>query len=616
MTKFREDVRNIAIIAHVDHGKTTLVDELLKQSGIFRENERVEERAMDSNDLERERGITILAKNTAVDYKDTRINILDTPGHADFGGEVERIMKMVDGVVLVVDAYEGTMPQTRFVLKKALEQNLKPVVVVNKIDKPSARPEGVVDEVLDLFIELDANDEQLDFPVVYASAINGTASLDPEKQDENMQSLYETILEYVPAPVDNRDEPLQFQPALLDYNDYVGRIGIGRIFRGTMRVGESVSLIKLDGTVKNFRVTKIFGYFGLKREEIQEAYAGDLIAVSGMEDINVGETITPQDHQEALPVLRIDEPTLEMTFRVNNSPFAGREGQFVTARQIQERLDNQLETDVSLKVTPTDSPDAWTVAGRGELHLSILIENMRREGFELQVSKPQVILKDIDGVLHEPFERVQTEVPEEYAGAIIESLGQCKGEMVDMVTTDNGLTRLIFNVPARGLIGYTTEFMSMTRGYGIINHTFDEFRPRIKGRIGGRRNGVLVSMDQGSASEYAILGLEDRGINFMEPGTEVYEGMIVGQNNRENDLTVNITKVKHQTNVRSATKDQTETMKKPRKLSLEEALEFINDDELVEVTPENVRLRKKILNKGQREKEAKRIKQMMESEEN
>ncbi|WP_390569583.1 translational GTPase TypA, partial [Staphylococcus pseudintermedius] len=608
--------RNIAIIAHVDHGKTTLVDELLKQSGIFRENERVEERAMDSNDLERERGITILAKNTAVDYKDTRINILDTPGHADFGGEVERIMKMVDGVVLVVDAYEGTMPQTRFVLKKALEQNLKPVVVVNKIDKPSARPEGVVDEVLDLFIELDANDEQLDFPVVYASAINGTASLDPEKQDENMQSLYETILEYVPAPVDNRDEPLQFQPALLDYNDYVGRIGIGRIFRGTMRVGESVSLIKLDGTVKNFRVTKIFGYFGLKREEIQEAYAGDLIAVSGMEDINVGETITPQDHQEALPVLRIDEPTLEMTFRVNNSPFAGREGQFVTARQIQERLDNQLETDVSLKVTPTDSPDAWTVAGRGELHLSILIENMRREGFELQVSKPQVILKDIAGVLHEPFERVQTEVPEEYAGAIIESLGQRKGEMVDMVTTDNGLTRLIFNVPARGLIGYTTEFMSMTRGYGIINHTFDEFRPRIKGRIGGRRNGVLVSMDQGSASEYAILGLEDRGINFMEPGTEVYEGMIVGQNNRENDLTVNITKVKHQTNVRSATKDQTETMKKPRKLSLEEALEFINDDELVEVTPENVRLRKKILNKGQREKEAKRIKQMMESEEN
>ncbi|REI20651.1 translational GTPase TypA [Staphylococcus felis] len=614
MTKLREDVRNIAIIAHVDHGKTTLVDELLKQSGIFRDNEHVEERAMDSNDIERERGITILAKNTAVDYKNTRINILDTPGHADFGGEVERIMEMVDGVVLVVDAYEGTMPQTRFVLKKALEQDLKPVVVVNKIDKPAARPEGVVDEVLDLFIELDANDEQLEFPVVYASAVNGTASLNADEQDENMKCLYETILEYVPAPVDNRDEPLQFQPALLDYNDYVGRIGVGRVFRGTMRVGENVSLLKLDGSIKHFRVTKIFGYFGLKREEIQEAYAGDLIAVSGMEDINVGETITPQDHQEALPVLRIDEPTLEMTFRVNNSPFAGREGQYVTARQIQERLDNQLETDVSLKVTPTDSPDAWTVAGRGELHLSILIENMRREGFELQVSKPQVILKDIDGVLHEPFERVQAEVPEEHAGAVIESLGRRKGEMVDMVTTDNGLTRLIFNVPARGLIGYTTEFMSMTRGYGIINHTFDEFRPRIKGRIGGRRNGVLVSMDQGKASEYAILNLEDRGVNFMEPGTEVYEGMIVGQNNRENDLTVNITKVKHQTNVRSATKDQTETMKRPRILTLEEALEFIDDDELVEVTPENVRLRKKILNKGQREKEAKRLKQMMEDE--
>ncbi|MCS5300316.1 translational GTPase TypA [Staphylococcus aureus] len=615
MTNKREDVRNIAIIAHVDHGKTTLVDELLKQSGIFRENEHVDERAMDSNDIERERGITILAKNTAVDYKGTRINILDTPGHADFGGEVERIMKMVDGVVLVVDAYEGTMPQTRFVLKKALEQNLKPVVVVNKIDKPSARPEGVVDEVLDLFIELEANDEQLEFPVVYASAVNGTASLDPEKQDDNLQSLYETIIDYVPAPIDNSDEPLQFQVALLDYNDYVGRIGIGRVFRGKMRVGDNVSLIKLDGTVKNFRVTKIFGYFGLKRLEIEEAQAGDLIAVSGMEDINVGETVTPHDHQEALPVLRIDEPTLEMTFKVNNSPFAGREGDFVTARQIQERLNQQLETDVSLKVSNTDSPDTWVVAGRGELHLSILIENMRREGYELQVSKPQVIIKEIDGVMCEPFERVQCEVAQENAGAVIESLGARKGEMVDMTTTDNGLTRLIFNVPARGMIGYTTEFMSMTRGYGIINHTFEEFRPRIKAQIGGRRNGALISMDQGSASTYAILGLEDRGVNFMEPGTEVYEGMIVGEHNRENDLTVNITKTKHQTNVRSATKDQTQTMNRPRILTLEEALQFINDDELVEVTPESIRLRKKILNKNVREKEAKRIKQMMQENE-
>ncbi|MGY3481239.1 translational GTPase TypA [Staphylococcus cohnii] len=615
MTKIREDVRNIAIIAHVDHGKTTLVDELLKQSGIFRENEHVDERAMDSNDIERERGITILAKNTAINYKDNRINILDTPGHADFGGEVERIMKMVDGVILVVDAYEGTMPQTRFVLKKALEQNLKPVVVVNKIDKPEARPEDVVDEVLDLFIELEANDEQLDFPVVYASAVNGTASLDSEKQDENMQSLYETIIDYVPAPIDNRDEPLQFQIALLDYNDYVGRIGVGRVFRGTMRVGDSVSLLKLDGSVKNFRVTKIFGYFGLKREEVEEAYAGDLIAVSGMEDINVGETVTPNDHQDPLPVLRIDEPTLEMTFRVNNSPFAGREGDFVTSRQIQERLDEQLETDVSLKVTQTESPDKWIVAGRGELHLSILIENMRREGYELQVSKPQVILREIDGVKCEPFERVQCEVPQEYTGAVIESLGQRKGEMLDMVTTDNGLTRLIFMVPARGLIGYTTEFMSQTRGYGIINHTFEEFKPRVKGRIGGRRNGALVSMDKGQASSYAIMGLEDRGTNFMEPGTEVYEGMIVGEHNRENDLTVNITKEKHQTNVRSATKDQTVTMKRPRKLTLEEALQFINDDELVEVTPETIRIRKTILEKAAREKESKRIKQLMQEEE-
>ncbi|WP_323702729.1 translational GTPase TypA [Mammaliicoccus sp. Dog046] len=615
MTNLRENVRNIAIIAHVDHGKTTLVDELLKQSGIFRENEHIAERAMDSNDLEKERGITILAKNTAINYKDHRINILDTPGHADFGGEVERIMKMVDGVVLVVDAYEGTMPQTRFVLKKALEQNLKPVVVVNKIDKPSARPEQVVDEVLDLFIELDANDEQLEFPVVYASALSGTASLDTEKQDENMQCLYETILEYIPAPIDNREEPLQFQVALLDYNDYVGRIGIGRVFRGTIKVGQQVSLVKIDGTIKNFRVSKIFGFFGLNRVEIDEAYAGDLIAVSGMEDINVGETVTPQDNVEALPILRIDEPTLEMTFSVNNSPFAGKEGTFVTARKIEERLETQLETDVSLRVTPTESPDAWVVAGRGELHLSILIENMRREGYELQVSKPQVIIKEVDGVKCEPYERVQIDVPDEYTGAIIESLGSRKGEMLDMQSNENGQTKLIFIVPARGLIGYSTEFMSMTRGYGIINHTFDSYRPRIKGRIGGRRNGVLVSIDKGVASTYAILNLEDRGVNFMEPGTEVYEGMIVGENTRDNDLTVNITKVKAANNIRSATKEQTTTMKKPRVLTLEEALEYLNDDELVEVTPESIRLRKKILEKAERERAQKRQKMAEQEEE-
>ena len=607
--QLRDDVRNIAIIAHVDHGKTTLVDELLKQSGIFRSNEHVEERAMDSNDLERERGITILAKNTAIDYKGKRINILDTPGHADFGGEVERIMKMVDGVLLVVDAYEGTMPQTRFVLKKALEQNLKPIVVVNKIDKPSARPEEVVDEVIDLFIELGANDEQLEFPVVYASAINGTASLesDPSAQEENMQCLYETVIDYVPAPKDNRDEPLQFQVALLDYNDYVGRIGIGRVFRGSMKVGESVSLMKLDGSVKNFRVTKIFGYFGLKREEIQEAYAGDIVAVSGMDDINVGETVCPTEHQEALPVLHIDEPTLQMTFLVNNSPFAGKEGKFVTARKLEDRLMQQLETDVSLRVEPNTS-DSWVVSGRGELHLSILIENLRREGFELQVSKPEVIIRNIDGVDCEPVERVQVDVPDESVGAVIESLGQRKGDMVDMQADGNGQTRLIFNVPARGLIGYSTEFMSMTKGYGIINHTFDSYQPMQKGRVGGRRNGVLVALENGQATAYSISSLEDRGTVFIEPGTDVYGGMIVGENSRENDLTVNITKAKAQTNVRSSTKDQTVTLKKARIMTLEESLEYLSDDEYLEVTPESIRLRKKELDKAAREKAARKAK--------
>ncbi|MGF3102410.1 translational GTPase TypA [Rossellomorea sp. DUT-2] len=608
--KLRNDLRNIAIIAHVDHGKTTLVDELLKQSGIFRENETVSERAMDSNDLERERGITILAKNTAIQYKDSRINILDTPGHADFGGEVERIMKMVDGVLLVVDAYEGCMPQTRFVLKKALEQNLTPIVVVNKIDKPSARPEEVIDEVLELFIELDANDEQLEFPVVYASAINGTASTDPdpEKQDENMQCLYDSIIEHIPAPVDNSDDPLQFQVALLDYNDYVGRIGIGRVFRGTMKVGQQVALMKLDGSVKQFRVTKIFGFFGLKREEIQEAKAGDLIAVSGMEDINVGETVCPVEHQDQLPVLRIDEPTLQMTFLVNNSPFAGREGKFVTSRKIEERLLAQLQTDVSLRVEPTDSPDAWTVSGRGELHLSILIENMRREGYELQVSKPQVIIKEVDGVKSEPVERVQIDIPEEYMGGVIESLGQRKGEMLDMVNNGNGQVRLMFMVPARGLIGYSTEFMTLTRGYGIINHTFDGYQPLQKGRVGGRRQGVLVSMETGKASQYGIMQVEDRGIIFVESGTEIYGGMIVGEHTRENDITVNITKLKQATNVRSANKDQTVTIKKARIMTLEESLEYLNDDEYCEVTPESIRLRKKILDKNERERAEKKSK--------
>jgi len=606
--KLREDIRNIAIIAHVDHGKTTLVDQLLKQSGTFRTNEHVEERAMDSNDLERERGITILAKNTAIQYKDNRINILDTPGHADFGGEVERIMKMVDGVLLVVDAYEGCMPQTRFVLKKALEQHLTPIVVVNKIDRDFARPQEVVDEVIDLFIELGADEDQLEFPVVYASAINGTASLNPEKQDENMQSLYDSIIEHIPAPIDNREEPLQFQVALLDYNDYVGRIGIGRVFRGTMKVGQQVALMKLDGSVKQFRVTKIFGFFGLKRQEVQEAFAGDLIAVSGMEDINVGETVCPFDQQDALPVLRIDEPTLQMTFLVNNSPFAGREGKYLTSRKIEERLRAQLQTDVSLRVENTDSPDAWIVSGRGELHLSILIENMRREGYELQVSKPEVIVREIDGVRCEPVERVQIDVPEENTGAVMESIGARKGEMLDMINNGSGQVRLIFNVPARGLIGYTTEFLTLTRGYGIINHTFDSYQPMLQGQVGGRRQGVLVSMESGKASTYGIMQVEDRGTIFVEPGTEIYEGMIVGEHTRENDITVNITKVKAATNIRSANKDQTSVIKKPRIMTLEESLEYLNDDEYCEVTPESIRLRKKILDKNERERLAKKKK--------
>jgi GTP-binding protein len=606
--KLRDDIRNIAIIAHVDHGKTTLVDQLLKQSGTFRTNEHVEERAMDSNDLERERGITILAKNTAIQYQDKRINILDTPGHADFGGEVERIMKMVDGVLLVVDAYEGCMPQTRFVLKKALEQKLTPIVVVNKIDRDFARPAEVIDEVIDLFIELGANEDQLEFPVIYASAINGTASTDPEKQDENMKSLYDAIVEYIPAPVDNREEPLQFQVALLDYNDYVGRIGIGRVFRGTMHVGQQVALMKLDGSVKQFRVTKIFGFFGLKRQEIEEAVAGDLIAVSGMEDINVGETVCPVEHQEALPILRIDEPTLQMTFVVNNSPFAGREGKYLTSRKIEERLRSQLQTDVSLRVDNTDSPDAWIVSGRGELHLSILIENMRREGYELQVSKPEVIVKEIDGVRCEPVERVQIDVPEEHTGSVMESIGARKGEMIDMINNGSGQVRLIFNVPARGLIGYTTEFLTMTRGYGIINHTFDSYQPMLPGQVGGRHQGVLVSMESGKASTYGIMQVEDRGTIFVEPGTEIYEGMIVGENTRENDITVNITKMKQATNVRSANKDQTSVIKKPRIMTLEESLEYLNDDEYCEVTPESIRLRKKILDKNERERAAKKKK--------
>lgn len=606
--QLRNDIRNIAIIAHVDHGKTTLVDQLLKYSGTFREHEQVDDRAMDTDDLERERGITILAKNTAIKYNDTTINILDTPGHADFGGEVERIMEMVDGVLLVVDAYEGCMPQTRFVLKNALEQKLTPVVVLNKIDRPNARPNEVIDEVLDLFIELGADEDQLEFPVVYASAMNGTSSEEPDDQQETMEPVFETILSQIPAPADTVNDPLQFQVTLLDYNDYIGRIGIGRVFQGELKVGQSVVVMKKDGSQKSFRITKLFGFIGLKRKEIQEAKAGDIVAISGIEDINIGETISSADHPEALPIPRIDEPTLQMTFLVNNSPFAGKEGKYITSRVIEERLMKQLETDVSLQVEPTDSPDAWTVSGRGELHLSILVENMRREGFELQLSKPKVIIKEIDGVECEPVEHVQVDVPEEYTGPVMESLGARKGEMLDMITQGNGQSRIEFNVPSRGLLGYETEFMTLTHGYGILNHTFDSYKPITKGYVGGRREGVLVALENGKATTYGIMQLEDRGVIFVDPGTEIYAGMIVGEHSRDNDLTVNVTKEKHLTNVRSATKDQTATIRKTKDMSLEESLQYLNDDEYCEVTPETVRLRKKILDNNTREKENKRAK--------
>jgi GTP-binding protein len=604
MTKRREELRNIAIIAHVDHGKTTLVDKLLMQSGTFRKNQHIQTRAMDSNAIERERGITILAKNTSITYKDHTINIVDTPGHADFGGEVERIMKMVDGVLLLVDAYEGCMPQTRFVLKKALEQHLRPIVVVNKIDKPMARPKEVVDEVIDLFIDLGADEDQLEFPVVYTSAIKGVAGTDPDHVDQDMSVVLDMILKDVPAPVDNSDEGLQFQVTMLDYNDYVGRIGIGRIYRGKIKVGEEAALVKNGGKeVQNFRITKLFGYRALKRYEIQEASSGDIIAITGISDIDIGDTINDVDKIDPCAPLRIDAPTLKMTFLPNTSPFVGKEGDKVTSRKIENRLMQEMERDVSLKVEPaSEKHDSWIVSGRGELHLSILIETMRREGFELSVSKPQVITKEIDGKLCEPYEAVQIDVPEEYVGAVIESMGQRKAELKDMKQEQPGQTRLNFMIPSRGLIGFNRQFMADTRGYGILNHTFDHFAPLIKEEIGGRRNGVMISMDQGKTTAYSLASLEDRGEMFVGAGVEVYEGMIVGEHNREDDLTVNVTKAKHATNVRSSTKDISVTLKEPRKMSLEDSLSYLNEDEYCEITPKSVRMRKKILNKGERER--------------
>lgn len=594
--------RNIAIIAHVDHGKTTLVDEILKSSGTFRDNEDLSNASMDSNQLERERGITILAKTTAIDYQGYRINILDTPGHADFGGEVERIMNMVDGVLLVVDAYEGTMPQTRFVLKKALEAKVKPIVVINKVDKESSRCDQVVDEVLDLFIELGADEDWLDFKVVYASAINGTSSLDPNlsTQTKGFDKLLDLIIDEIPAPSGSSDKNLQFQPALLDYNDFVGRIGIGRVHNGTIKVGQMVSCLRLDGSVKQFRIQKLFGYLGLKRIEIDAAEAGDIVAVAGLADIAVGETLCEVNKHEALPVLHIDEPTLQMTIGTNSSPFVGRDGKILTARKIEERLLKETQRDVSLRVEANDS-ESFIVSGRGELHLSILIENMRREGFELEVSKPAVILKEIDGKIYEPYEDLQIECPEDCVGSIIEQLG-LRSAILDNMVNQNAQVRLNYVIPSRGLIGFSTDFMTLTKGYGIINHTYKEYREKTNIDVGERTLGVLVSMENGKSTGYALGGLEDRGVMFIEPGVEVYEGMIVGEHNRNNDLDVNVVKGKQLTNMRASGSDKTVVLKRPRPITLEYALEFINSDELVEVTPNNIRLRKKILDTTERKK--------------
>ncbi len=593
-------IRNVAIIAHVDHGKTTLVDKLLAQAGGLKSHGAVAERIMDSNDLERERGITILAKNTAIQYGDYVINIVDTPGHADFGGEVERIMKMVDGVLLVVDAFEGCMPQTRFVLRKAIEQGLKPIVVVNKMDRENARPAEVVDEVLDLLIDLGVeDDEDLDFPVVYASAIGGWASTRYTEAGKDMVPIYESIIHCVPAPK-VEEGSLQFQAMLLDYNDYLGRIAIGRVSRGTLKAGAMVEVAKRDGAKEQARITKLFGFRGLERIETEEVAAGDIAAVAGLGKINVGETIGELGAVEALPLLKIDEPTLQMSFLVNNSPFAGREGEPITARKLAARLMRETETDVSLRVEETDRPEIFKVSGRGELHLSILIENMRREGMEFQVSMPQVIYKEIDGVKCEPFEYMVADVPEEAVGTVMEKMGSRKGELLSMETR-SGWTRLEYSIPARGLVGFRTEFLTDTKGYGILNHTYDDYKP-YKGEINRRKNGALVAWETGTARTYGLINVESRGILFISPGAEVYEGMIVGENSRDQDLVVNVCKEKQASNMRSSTKDETVKLKVPRTLSLEQSIEYISDDELVEVTPKSIRLRKLVLHKGEREK--------------
>lgn len=594
-----ENLRNLAIIAHVDHGKTSLVDVMLRQSGVFRANEQVEERVMDSNDLERERGITILAKNTAVNWHGTKINIVDTPGHADFGGEVERVLKMVDGVLLVVDAFEGPMPQTKFVLRKALELDLKPIVVINKVDRPEARPYEVVDEVLDLFLQLGANEEQLDFSVVYASARQGTAGYEPGEMATDLLPLFETILKEIPAPESDPESPLQMLVTTLDYNDYLGKIAIGRIFRGTLNANSQVGVIKRDQTLEKVKVGKIFTFEGLNRVDVLESTAGDIVAISGIPSINIGETITCPLNPEALPTIDIDEPTLSMMFMVNTSPLAGTEGKHVTSRKLRERLFKEIETNVSLRVEETDNADSFHVSGRGELHLSILIENMRREGFELQVSKPEVILKEVNGVRCEPYEHLTCDIPETSTGIVIEMLGSRKAEMLNMLNMPGGVTRLEFLIPARGLIGFRGDFLTETRGEGIMAHVFHSYQP-YKGEIQGRSRGVLIASDPGESTSYALHALKDRGKMFIEPGTKVYEGMIVGENTREQDIEVNITRKKQLTNMRASGADESLKLEPARILGLEEALEYINDDEFVEITPTNIRLRKKYLDKNMR----------------
>ncbi|MGG5462395.1 translational GTPase TypA [Clostridium sp. B9] len=603
----RDDIRNIAIIAHVDHGKTTLVDALLRQSNVFRSNEKIEERVMDSNDLEKERGITILSKNTAVHYNGKKINIIDTPGHADFGGEVERVLKMVESVLLVVDSYEGAMPQTKFVLRKALELGLKPIVVINKIDKPDARPEEVIDEIFELFLELGADDEQLDFPIVYASARDGVATIDIDEPKDNMKDLFDTIIEKVEAPKGSVEESLQMLVTTLDSSEYVGKIAIGKITRGVAKKNQQAAVVRQDGTVTKFKISSLYTHDGLKRVEVDEAQLGDIVAISGISDVNIGETITDAQNPEGLPFVKIDEPTLNMNFMVNDSPFAGKEGDFVTSRHLRDRLLKELETNVSLKVNEI-TPDCFEVSGRGELHLSILIETMRREGFEFQVSKPNVITKvDENGVKVEPMEHLTIDVPEEFMGPVMEKLGPRKAEMVNMTSAVNGYSRLEFRVPARGLIGFRNEFMTDTKGNGIMNHVFDGFE-KYKGEIPGRSRGSIVVFESGEAVTYGLFNAQERGTLFIEPGTEVYAGMVCGECSRAEDIDVNICKKKQLTNTRSSGADDALKLTPVRQMSLEQCLEFINNDELVEVTPVNVRMRKRILDSAERKRAINRSK--------